>query len=235
VSTYPVPSNHIHVSEREVAHRWPDGRYDNVAWEDCAWCVALMFARLLGKNPPATHAEAEALRAQAGEDTWSGSSVADVRLGLSRRYRLAVNPPVYGFTALWAKLKPGTAASVSGLLGVFPRGSRLRRHAAFGGTHQWLVMRLDDGNRVLVFDPLAPKGHKGDWVTAAELKRFVDGVGGWPQLYGRIVYPKTNVPASVLRVLRGYIAKLEVAKQTAAVRAKLALYRARLAEYLKRG
>ena len=28
-------SGHIHVSEREVSHTWPDGQQDDGKWEDC--------------------------------------------------------------------------------------------------------------------------------------------------------------------------------------------------------
>src|SRR3990167_1240723 len=100
--TFTLPASHIHVSERETGHYWPDGRWDDAKWEDCAWDVAVEWARATGHTKiPATHKEAEALRAASGEDTGSGSNVFQVRNALQRRYGISTSPPVYGFEAIW--------------------------------------------------------------------------------------------------------------------------------------
>ena len=233
-----LPSTHVHVSEREAAHYWPDGRWDNARWEDCAWDVAIEFVRALGRvQTPATHAEAEALRRASGEDVHSGSSVVDVRRGLLRRYGFPTNPPITGWTTLWNRLVPGTVAHVNGRMGVFSWRHRLRRHdQPFNGTHSWLVFRLDGGNRAWICDPLAPSdGYRGEWVTKAELEAFVRGANLWHIVGTLPKVPRPSPLTAAIASLRRYIARLEAVKtKTKAQITKLAAYRARLAEYLKR-
>ena len=183
-------ANHVHVSEREVAHTWPDGQKDNAAWEDCAWCSAVEFARLtIDARIAATHAEAELLRDASGEPPTGGSTAWNVESGILKRYHVDVAAPVRGFSALWTALKPGYAAVASGSMGSV--STTLRRwDPGFGGGHSTLVVRIDTQDRVWWCDPLAPKGtYEGQWVTKAELKRFVDGLPGAGQLVRKVMVP----------------------------------------------
>ncbi len=222
------PATHVHISEREVAHTWPDGRHDDAHWEDCAWASAVMWARASGHPEiPATHAEAEALRAQAGAVPDGRGDSAKVPLGLLRRYRIVVNF-VRGWPALAVLLKPGTVASVAGSMGVFPDGHPLRRwDPPFRGNHQVLVFRLDSAPRVWWDDPLAPDGYRGQWVSISDLAWFVKAIDGG-HLVAPIKVPPTPVARAVIDRLRFYISRLSPGP-------KLTAYRARLAEYLSRG
>jgi hypothetical protein len=175
-----LPANHIHISERESAHYWPDGRYDDARWEDCAFDTAVEWARVThDSNIPATHVEAEALRAASGLGPSGGATIDRVRAGLQARYGFAGTKAV-GFAALWAALKPGTAACVQGSMGAFPLGHRLRRFLpSFAGIHQVTAFRLDATDRVWWCDPLAPAGtYNGEWVSKAELAAYVNGFAG---------------------------------------------------------
>jgi hypothetical protein len=236
-----LPLTHIHVSERETAHRWPDGRWDNARWEDCAWDSAVELVRALGNYKiPATHAEAEALRAASGEDTHSGSNPDDVRRGILRRYKLPTNPVVRGWENLRARLKVGTVASVSGNMGVFSRMHRLRRHDRdFNAGHNVVIFKLDNLPRYWWCDPLGPKeGYNGEWVSEAELGVFVRGLAYNGHIVGALPPEPKPVNAALkkaIATIEKYIARLSAVKnKTKAQVAKLALYRKRLTDYLKR-
>lgn len=163
---------HVHVSEREGAHVWPDGRLDDAAWEDCLWSAAVEWVRALGRNVPATHAEAEALRAASGQGPLGGSTLDDLRRGLAARYRSTMPAPIGGAAAVVAALAPGTAAVVIGSLGAVPAGDRLRRwQPGFVGGHAVYVERTLDGTW-LWCDPLAPVGTSPDRVTEADVRTF---------------------------------------------------------------
>lgn len=188
-------ANHVHVAEREVAHTWPDGQKDDARWEDCAWCSAVEFARLtIDPAITASHEEAELLRDASGEPPGGGSNAWDVATGILKRYHVDVADPVRGFSALWAALKPGTAAVVSGSMGSV--STTLRRWApGFAGGHGVLGVRVDARDRVWWCDPLAPKGtYEGQWVIKAELKRFIDGLPGAGQLVRRVIVPPPPPP-----------------------------------------
>lgn len=177
----PLSPAHKHVSERETGHRWPDGRWDDAAWEDCTWDSAIEFARLgLTSAIPATHQEAEALRAASGEPPTGGSNIDDVKRGLARRYRWTSGYVVaYNFSQLWSALTKGKVAVVQGMLGAFPKGHRLRRFDPdYTGPHAVSAQRLDSTDNVWWCDPLAPYGigYKGQWVTKSQLKVFVDAI-----------------------------------------------------------
>ena len=171
-----LPSAHIHISERESGHYWPDGRYDDARWEDCAFDTAVEWARVTHDSKiPATHVEAEALRAASGLGPSGGATIDRVRQGLTARYGFAGTKAV-GFTALWAALVPGTAACVQGSMGAFPLGHSLRRHLpSFAGIHQVTAFRLDATDRVWWCDPLGPAGtYNGEWVSKAQLAAYVN-------------------------------------------------------------
>jgi len=171
-----LPTSHVHISEREGAHYWPDGRYDDALWEDCAFDTAVEWARVV-RNPaiPATHVEAEALRADAGLGPSGGATIDVVRAGLGKRYGFSGTKAV-GFAALWAALVPGTAACVQGRMGAFPAGHTLRRHLpSFTGIHQVTAFRLDATDRVWWCDPLGPAGtYNGEWVSKYNLALYVN-------------------------------------------------------------
>lgn len=174
---------HVHVSEREGAHVWPDGRLDDAAWEDCLWSSAVEWVRALGRAVPATHAEAEGLRAASGQGPLGGSTLDDLRRGLDARYRLAMPAPVSGAAAVVAALEPGMAAVVTGSLGGFPAGHRLRRwQPGFTGGHAVYLERGLDGTW-LWCDPLAPVGASPDRVAEADVRTFA-----WSAVVGRVAF-----------------------------------------------
>lgn len=169
---------HRHVSERETAHRWPTGEADNAAWEDCGPCSAIELARLCHDAAiPATLAEAEALRHDAGLAPTGGMNAEDLARGLARRYGWHIGV-TRGFDDLWAALQPGYAAAIGGGMGVFPAGSRWRRwDPPFAGGHNVLVARVDAQPRVWWCDPLAPAGtYQGEWMALADLRTFVNAI-----------------------------------------------------------
>lgn len=212
---------HNHVSEREVAHLWPDGRQDDSRWEDCLWCSVVMFLNDTHDGGlPDTLKYAERLRAASGEPPTGGSNAWDAQRGIKAVLGLSV-PVVTGFAALWAALTPGRAAAIAGSMGVFPDGHNLRRHLpGFEGGHSVYVARLDSSDRVWWDDPLAAdNGYSGQWVTKADLKRFVDGLPGGGHLVRTlrsIAAPTTEDPMEALtRYVPGYKAAV---KATANVR-----------------
>lgn len=149
-----------------------------------------MWERRIGPVvPPATTAEACALRKARGGDCGSGgSSIAQLRAAIKARYHW--NPPArtVGFDALWSALAPGHGAVVLGSMGAFPQGSHWRRFdPGFAGRHATYVERTSDGDTVLWDDPLAPAGHyNGETMPKADLKRYVEAWPGAMHLVGEI-------------------------------------------------
>lgn len=174
--------DHVHVSEREAAHIWPDGQHDDSAWEDCTFMSGVELVRLChDAGVPATHAEGEHLRDDAGKPPLGGSNIGDLINGLKRRYGWLVGwVKAVGFTAVWSALTPGKAAAVQGSMGAFAAGHRLRRFdPPFHGGHCVFVVRADSSDRVWWCDPLAPVGtYRGEWVSKSELKAFVSAFDG---------------------------------------------------------
>ena len=171
-----APGDHIHVSEREVAHVWPDGQKDDRRWEDCVFCSAIEWVRAIGHpEVPATHAEAEALRRDAGVGPLGAASIDQLRTGLTARYSLNVHS-VGGWDALSAALAPGSAALVTGSMG--PLDTHWRRwDPEFDGNHATCVFRLDDSPTVWWCDPLAPAGEwRGEPMPLDVLEDFVKGL-----------------------------------------------------------
>jgi hypothetical protein len=162
---------HVHVSEREAVHRWPDGTFDDAAWEDCLWASAIEWLRAIGRNVPATHAEAEALRAASGQGPLGGSGFRHLILGAKNRYDLTVPPPGMK-SAFLAAFRPGVAAVIAGSLGGLPAGHKLRRwEPGFTGGHAVYVERTTDA--ILWCDPLAPVGSSPDRVALDDVERFL--------------------------------------------------------------
>jgi hypothetical protein len=168
--------NHKHVSERESAHWWPDGRWDNAAWEDCAWDTLIEFVRMaLRPSIPATHEEAERVRRLSGEDTSSGSHSGNLNAGLKKAY--GFGPLSTHSDAEVLNMPIGFAGHISGSMGVFPHGHHLRRwDADFRGWHRVIVFRVEGG--WWWCDPLAPAGYNGEWISRADLVKFMAGFPG---------------------------------------------------------
>lgn len=186
---------HVHVSEREGAHEWPDGRVDDAKWEDCLFASAVEWVRAIGRNIPATHAEAEALRADSGLGPLGGASFDDLSRGLKKRYGITMPPVVAGANSLLSGLQPGAAAIVNGKMGNFPSGHRLRRwDPGFTGGHAVYVERTLD-NRLLWCDPLAPSGTQPDVITDSEIKTFM--YPSWGAIIGTVVYKEVSDQMSV--------------------------------------
>jgi hypothetical protein len=162
---------HDHISERES-----DG-----SWEDCTWDSGLEWYRLCyDDSKPATHAEAQALRAASGEPATGGSNLGDLRTGIARRYGKTMPAVISGFSALWAALTPGNAAVCQGGMSAFSSGHRLSRwQTNFDGSHAVFIARVDATDRVWWCDPLATDaGYAGEWITKAELASYVNAFGG---------------------------------------------------------
>jgi hypothetical protein len=182
--------NHRHVSERESGHWWPDGRWDNAAWEDCYWDTLIEFVRMtLRANIPATHAEAERVRRLAGEDTSSGSHAGNGNDGLEAAYGLGPLKTYNDADVL--NMPVGFCAQVSGSMSAFPFGHRLRRHDAdFRGFHKWFVAHLANG--WYLCDPLAPATYQGEYISKTDLARFMAAMPGG----GHFILPMLPKPAT---------------------------------------
>jgi len=131
------------------------------------------------KRIPATHTEGEHLRDDAGESPMGGTNMDDLRRGMHARYNWYASLPISGFANLWKVLTPGRAAAAQGRMGVFSSTHRLRRwDKPFSGKHCVLIARVDNTDRVWWCDPLAPQDgtYNGEWVTKAELKKYVDAI-----------------------------------------------------------
>jgi hypothetical protein len=199
--------NHRHVSERESAHYWPDGRWDNAAWEDCAWDTFLEWLRMTAKtNIPATHAEAEALRRESGEDTSSGSHSGNLNAGARERYGIAAFETHTDQDVL--DMPVGFAANISGSMGAFPWGHPLRRwDADFRGWHRSNVFRVTGG--FWWCDPLAIASYQGEYISRTDLARFLAGFPGGEHFI-RPMLPKPAAPVpdptpiGKVRVIPGY-------------------------------
>lgn len=174
---------HVHVSEREGAHEWPDGQWDDRIWEDCLWTSAIEIVRFVGLTAiPATHYEAEALRDASGEPPLGGSNHSDLSDGLLVRYGISLRQGL-GFSALTV-LSVGSGAVVNGSWSRFPLSHRLRRWDDFAGGHSIAVFRLDTSARFWICDPLAPGDYDGEWASFSEVSTFMSGFDG-RFMYGR--------------------------------------------------
>lgn len=170
---------HVHVSEREVAHTWPTGEQDDARWEDCRYVAAVEWLRAVGRDIPATHAEAEAIRQAAGQGPLGGSTLEQLARGVKARFGTLLPTPVRGASEIVLALTRGKVAMVDGRMGNFPAGHRLRRwDPAFSGGHTVYVERREDGS-LWWCDPLAPVGtYAGEVVTDAELRTFASWMYG---------------------------------------------------------
>jgi hypothetical protein len=176
MSTFVTPP---FISEREKEHVSPTGLHDDAKPEDCVWDSGLM--QFLGSHPgaaPATHAEAEALRAIAKPNAPMGASnTSDLLKAFKARYGFEPTRLAPGPDSIVAALQPGTIATVSGKLANFPDGHRLRRWSpTFKDGHRVCVYRT--ANEIRWLDPLGrvETGYRGDDVTIADVRTFARGL-----------------------------------------------------------
>ncbi len=193
----------VHISERES-----DG-----SWEDCTWDSGLEWYRLcFDPSKPATHAEAQALRAASGEPSTGGSNANDLRRGIRARYGVIVPVAISGFTALREALKPNFAATVQGSMSAFGSTHRLSKwQANFDDGHQVLVVNI--GGTLYWCDPLAPPGSTAVPVTVtwAEVADYVNSFGG-THLVGQLWNtPKEDTMQTLTSYLPGYGALIKPA------------------------
>lgn len=196
-------ADHIHISERE-----PDG-----TWEDCTWDSGLEWYRLTyDPSKPATHAEAQKLRAASGEPPTGGSNIGDLKRGIKARYGKSTPTAISGFSALWTALTPGKAAVCQGSMKAFGPDHRLSKwDRNFDGGHAVLIARIDTQDRVWWCDPEAPDnvGYEGTWVTKAELKAYVTAFGGQHLVRSVIVTPEEEDMTPLTSYLPGYTADVK--------------------------
>jgi len=155
-----------------------------------------MFIRLAKSLAiPATLAQAHALRkaipaphptaAQIAAGADPGISNGQLRAGLKNLYGFTALKYGTSFAGFWTAFVPGTVAAITGKMGAFPAGHRLRRFdPSFTGYHKVAVMRLSSADEAWWDNPLAATGtYKGEPVTKAELKTYIEAAiaagGAW--------------------------------------------------------
>lgn len=194
------PVTHRHISEREA-----DG-----TWEDCTWDSGLEFYRdAIDPSKPATHAEAQALRAASGEPTTGGSNLGDLRKGVAARYHRAL-PPAISNKSILTALKPGYVGTVQGSMSAFgPTHVLSKWDRNFDAGHATWVARTP-GGVLLWCDPEAPStADVPVIISEANLQKFVDAFNGeaivapalqWPGVPAGVstVYPINLIPSVAL-------------------------------------
>ena len=162
----PAPPGHRHRSERE-----PGG------WICCAPCAGLMFIRQAKSTAISNKLEeAHAIRKAAGIPHSGGMTNGALVRGLKVRYGFSGAKVGSSFSDFWQAFKPGTVAAVSGRMGVFPAGHRLRRwDPGFTGYHKVFLFRFNGNDVAWWDDPLAPMGvgYVGEKVSKDELRAFI--------------------------------------------------------------
>jgi hypothetical protein len=157
-------------------------------------------------STPATHTEAERVRRLSGEDTSSGSHSGNFNKGLDEAYGLGPLETHPDSDVLAMPI--GFAGHISGSMGVFPYGHRLRRHDAdFRGAHRSLVFRVSAG--WWWCDPLAPATYQGELISRTDLGKFMGGLS-YGDHFIRPLLPKPTplppdpTPIGKVRVNPGY-------------------------------
>lgn len=177
------PVTHKHISERE-----PDGSF-----EDCTWDAGLEFYRdAIDPSKPATHAEAQALRAASGEPPTGGSNLGDFRRGVAARYHRTL-PPAINAHGILTALKPGYVGLVQGSMSAFgPLHVLSKFDRNFDGGHAVWAGRTP-GGALLWCDPEAPTtADVPVLISEANLQKFVDAFAGQA-----IVAPALQWPGSL--------------------------------------
>jgi hypothetical protein len=165
----PLPGYHpTFVTEREPG-----------PWEDCAWAAAAM---LLDKwTNGVTTVSHERLRALSRDKT-GGSSFADIqrsfaRLGLQLHWSPSGGDRIT-WTRLLDRLNHGSGAILLGDYGKLPRrygrwDPSFWRNTGLLDDHALYLDAYDRRTRrILVMDPLAPAGWRGEWIPVSALKKF---------------------------------------------------------------
>jgi hypothetical protein len=139
---------------------------------ECTWATGVELARaaLAGssRQPPATAAEREALRAAGGGSDTSGATYDQLAVGLGNRYGLFTVPTL----ALPAtEIPEGVFLGVQGLYSRLPTWYR-RWDTAFTGAHSLVVYKL--GGFLRVCDPLTPwdASWRGDLIAWVSVVAF---------------------------------------------------------------
>jgi len=189
---------HVHVSEREVAHQGPCG-WDDGKWENCLDVAVLEWLRATGHpEVPATHAEAEELRCASGLPPTGASDFARILFGVLERYDITLPSTVKGADAIWAALTPGKVAVVIGA------GSPGGWQAGFTGGHAITVFRLDPVDAVWACDGLAPATYDGERLTKAQLFAYIAGQPNGGAIVGTVVAQKGADMIYVLPKTKSY-------------------------------
>jgi hypothetical protein len=196
-----LPANHIHISERE-----PDG-----SWEDCTWDSGLEWYRLVyDASVPATHTEAQKLRAASGEPATGGSNLGDLAKGIKARYGKTVPARISGIAALKLALTPGKVAVIQGSMSAFGPTHRLSYYDRnFDGAHAVLLINL--AGILKWCDPEAPtNANVPVTVSWAEVAQFVTAFAG-QHLVGTIKTTPIKEPDMdpLLTYLPGYTADVK--------------------------
>ena len=194
------PKTHVHISERES-----DG-----SWEDCTWDAGLEWYRdAFDPSKPATHAEAQSLRAASGEPPTGGSNMGDFIRGVKARYGRTLPADISNKSTLTA-LKPGYVAMVQGSMSAFgPTHPLSKWQPGFDAGHAvWLARTLS--GVLLWCDPLAPTTADVPVIVTEEtVTKYVNAFAGrsivapalqWPDVPAGdpTVYPINLTPAVVL-------------------------------------
>jgi hypothetical protein len=154
-------------------------------WEDCLWAAAAMFLDKWTSGSDTV--SRERLRALSG-DRVGGSGFVDVKRAFDKLgIHLAFSPgggARITWTSLLDRLAKGGGAIVLGDYHNLPAryGRWDRDFWARTGTGDDPALYLDRYDRrrgqILVMDPLAPDGWRGEWIPAAAIRTFVWKSGG---------------------------------------------------------
>jgi len=196
------PVTHIHISEREA-----DG-----SWEDCTWDAGLEFFRdAFDPSQPATHAEAQQLRAASGEPPTGGSNMTDLHRGVKARYNVSLPAPINAHNILIA-LKPGDVSVVQGSMSAFgPLHPLSQWDRNFDGGHAVWLARTP-GGKLLWCDPEAPKSADVPIViSSADVQKYVNAFAGTAIVAPALKWPMATVPKEtsvepITQYLPGYAA-----------------------------
>ena len=190
---------HVHISERE-----PDG-----SWEDCTFDSGLEFYRdAIDSTRPATHAEAQAIRAASGKGPTGGADLDDFRKGVAARYHKTL-PASISNKAILTYLTPGMCATVQGSMSAFgPTDPLSKWDRNFDGGHAVYVANVD--GTLLWCDPEAPTTAAVPVaITRSQLQKFVNAFAGRAIVAPiKALQKETNV-FNLITALPGYTAAVK--------------------------
>lgn len=173
---------------------------DEPNWTDCTWSSGLMFANKAKADAghpngpyPATRMEREALRVASGDRT-GGSSLYDLRLGISNRYHWTFALTAISWASFMARMKRGDGAVGQGLYSTLPaHWQRWDTHFASTGSRSYHAMYFQGHDRagnqhigpdgvltdLFVMDPLGRGTYRGEWIPVSAAKKFLNSLGYW--------------------------------------------------------